>query len=140
MKISFYLLVFLLTSFSVVRAQSPVGKWKKISHVATYDGTKFDSHKALLKSRPCAAKIIYEINADGTYRLNASQSGCDAKYINIQEKLHSEEVWSVKGNTITIGHEKAPEVGHTYTFTIKGNMMTWVGTDGQGTLVFQRLP
>lgn len=140
MKISPYLIVLLLTSFSFVRAQSPVGKWKKVSHVTTYDGTKSDSHKALLQTRPCAAKIIYEINADGTYRLNASQSGCDAKYINIQEKLHSEEVWSVKGTSITIGHKKAPTVGHTYTFSIKGNTMIWVGTNGQGTMVFQRIP
>jgi hypothetical protein len=29
-------------------------------------------------------------------------------------------------------------VGQTYTVTVSGNRMTWVGTDGQGTLVFQR--
>lgn len=131
----FALIISLITTY----AQSPIGKWKLVSHVTTYNGTTFDSHKALLQTRPCASKIFYEINSNGTYRLNASQSGCDAGYIKIQEKLHSEEVWNLKGNLITIGHKKAPEVGHTYTISFKGNTMIWVGKDGEGTLTFQRV-
>ena len=74
------LLIIALFVGSNIFAQSPIGKWKKLSHVSTYAGQTFDSHKALLTQRPCAAKIVYEFNADATYRLNASNSGCDEKY------------------------------------------------------------
>jgi hypothetical protein len=81
---------FLLLAATVLKAQSPVGRWKILSHSSEYQGQTFDSHAALLSQRPCAAKIVYEVNADGTYRLNAAESGCDEKYIKIQEKLYSE--------------------------------------------------
>lgn len=137
MKLLFAFSLLLLNMVCI--AQSPVGRWKVISQVTEFQGEKFDSHKALLQQRPCADKIWYEINADGTYRLNASQSGCDERYKNIQEKLHSEQVWKVKGNTITIGHKKAPNVGQSYTFVITGDKMLWTGTNGQGVITYQKL-
>ncbi len=135
-------IIFLLTAIiasQVAIAQNPVGKWKKLSHVSAYDGQTFDSHKALLTQRPCAAKIVWEINADKTFRLNASASGCDEKYRNIQEKLYSKTNWKVHGNKITISSQKDFAVGQTYTITISGNKMTWVGTEGQGTIIYQKL-
>lgn len=131
--------LFILFLTTTMFAQSPVGKWKIVSYVSEFNGQKFDSHKALLQQRPCAAKIVYEINSNGTYRLNAANSGCDERYIKIQEKLHSEEVWTVKGNKITIGHKKAISVGHTYTFSIKGDIMIWTGTDGEGVITYKKL-
>lgn len=131
--------LFILFLTTTMFAQSPVGKWKIVSYVSEFNGQKFDSHKALLQQRPCAAKIVYEINSNGTYRLNAANSGCDERYIKIQEKLHSEEVWTVKGNKITIGHKKAISVGHTYTFSIKGDIMFWTGTDGEGVITYKKL-
>ncbi len=131
--------LFLLFLTTTMFAQSPIGKWKIVSYVSEFNGQKFDSHKALLQQRPCAAKIVYEINSNGTYRLNAANSGCDERYIKIQEKLHSEEVWTVKGNKITIGHKKAISVGHTYTFSIKGDIMIWTGTDGEGVITYKKL-
>ncbi|NOT91076.1 lipocalin-like domain-containing protein [Ferruginibacter sp.] len=136
-KIIFFLVAML--AINICTAQSPVGKWKVVSHVSEFQGKKFDSHKALLQQRPCVAKVFYEINTDGTYRLNAAASGCEDRYNKIQEKLHSEEVWNVKGNIITIGNKKAPTVGQTYTFTVSGNKMTWVGAEGQGTITYQKL-
>jgi hypothetical protein len=129
----------LLFMAAIGQAQSPVGKWKLLSHMAEYDGQKFDSHAALLSQRPCAAKIVYEINADGTFRLNASASGCDERYRNIQEKLYSKTMWKVEGNRMTISTLKDFSVGQTYTITVTGNKMVWTGTEGQGTLVYQRL-
>lgn len=129
----------LLLACLFANAQSPVGKWKKLSHTSEYAGQKFDSHSALLKQRPCADKIIYEINANGTYRLNASNSGCDEKYIKIQEKLWSKTNWQLKGNIFTTSTQKDFSVGQSYKITISGNKMTWVGTDGQGTIVYQKL-
>ena len=119
-------------------AQGPVGKWKMISHVSTYEGQTFDSHAALLTQRPCAAKIEYEINADATYRLNASESGCDEKYVNIQQRLYSKTKWKVEGKQIMISATNFT-VGQTYTLSFSGNKMIWVGTDGQGTITYQRL-
>ena len=129
----------LLLSGLFANAQGHIGKWKKVSHSSSYAGTTFDSHEALLTQRPCAAKIIYEINANNTYRLNAAGSGCDERYRKIQEKLYAESVWTVAGNKITIGNKKTPTIGQTYTFSVKGNTMTWTGTDGQGVITWQRL-
>lgn len=128
-----------IISTIICNSQSPVGKWKKLSHVSTYDGQTFDSHKALLTQRPCAAKIVWEVNADKTFRLNAATSGCDEKYQNIQQKLYSKTNWRVTGNKITISTEKDFAVGQTYTISYSGNKMIWVGTDGQGTITYQKL-
>ncbi len=129
----------LVLTLNGIYAQSPVGKWKIISHVSSYDGQTFDSHKALLTQRPCAAKIVYEINADATYRLNASNSGCDEKYKKIQEKLYSETKWIVQGNKISISTLNDFSVGQAYLVSFSGNKMIWKGTDGQGTITFQKL-
>jgi hypothetical protein len=133
-----FLLIILLNSL-LLKSQSPVGRWIKISEINEYQGYTFDSHKALISQKPCAAKITYNINADGTFRKDATQSGCDEKYQKIQEKLYLESVWTISNNTISIGHKKAPKEGQTYTYTIKGNTMIWVGTEGQGTITYQKL-
>jgi CRISPR/Cas system-associated endoribonuclease Cas2 len=130
--------LFLILSVPLL-AQNPIGKWKMISHISEYEGEKFDSHKALLQSKPCVANIIYEINTDGTYRLNAKNSNCDQKYSKMQQSLYSEQVWTIDGKRITIGHKKTPNIGQTYVFTIKGNTMIWEGTDGQGKITYQKL-
>ncbi|MBK6786013.1 MAG: hypothetical protein IPG79_21420 [Saprospiraceae bacterium] len=85
------------------------------------------------------SKDLYVIHTDGTYRLDASQSNCEEKYKKIQEKLYSETVWTVTGNVITIGNKKAPSVGQKYTFTLTGNKMVWTGTEGQGTITYQKI-
>lgn len=136
MKKSIILLAVIITA-KIVAAQSPTGKWKMLSHISSYDGQTFDSHKALLTQRPCAAKIIYEFNADGTYRLDASQSGCDESYKKIQEKLWSKSTWKVNGNTLFIGGKEG--IGHTYTVTFSSNKMICKGTDGDGTITYQKL-
>lgn len=124
---------------TICTAQTPVGKWKKISHVSTYDGQTFDSHKALLTQRPCAAKIVWEVNADKTFRLNASASDCDEKYKAVQQKLYSKTNWKLTGNKITISTEKNFAIGQTYIISYSGNKMIWVGTDGQGTITYLKL-
>lgn len=134
--VAFSLLIF---SFINAPAQTPTGKWKKISHTSVYNGTKFDSHEALLKSRPCAAKIIYEVNADGTFRLNAASSGCDASYSKVQEKLYSKTLWKVDGNKITTSTQTDFSIGQTYTISYSAKRMIWVGTDGQGTITYEKL-
>ncbi len=120
-------------------AQNPIGKWKVISEINEWQGDKFDSHEALLSQCPCAAKIFYVIHTDGTYRLDASQSTCDERDKKIRERLYSASVWTIAGNIITIGYKKAPSLGHKYIFTISGNKMIWVGTDGQGTITYQKV-
>lgn len=141
MKTKLLLCIGIITIIFVCQssAQSPIGKWKMISHISEYEGQKFDSHKALLSTRPCVAKIIYEINADKTYRLNAKSSGCDEKYKNIQERMNSKSVWTLSGNKITIGNEKAPTIGQTYNISFSGNKMIWKGTEGQGTITYLKL-
>ncbi|WP_158219601.1 lipocalin family protein [Ideonella sp. A 288] len=114
-----------------------VGRWKMVSHTSTYAGNTFDSHAALLQQRPCAAAIVYELRADKSYRLDASASTCDEKYKAIQEKLYSNTKWKVEGNKITTSATNFA-VGQTYTLSVAGNRMTWVGTEGQGTMVFQK--
>jgi hypothetical protein len=138
MKNNIYkVLLFIFLGFKIY-AQSPTGNWKVVSHVSVYEGTKFDSQQALLSQRPCAAKVFYEITEDGIYRLNASQSGCDESYKKIQERLYSKTKWKVTGNTIMISATNFA-VGQSYTFKIVGNKMIWEGTDGQGTITYQKL-
>ena len=122
---------------NICSAQSPVGKWKKISHVSTYEGQTFDSQTALLSQRPCAVNIVYEVNEDGTYRLNASESGCDESYKNIQQKLYSKTKWRIEGGKITVSATNFA-VGQTYALSFSGNKMIWVGTEGQGTITYQK--
>lgn len=133
------LIVFVLAIVSITYcyAQNPVGKWKKISHVSTYDGQTFDSHKALLQSKPCTAKIVWEINEDGTFRQNLTETGCDESYVKIQTKMYSKQTWKLTGNKLFIGGKEG--VGHTYVLTFAGNKMTMTGTDGEGAITYQRL-
>jgi hypothetical protein len=114
-----------------------VGSWRKVSHTVAMDGATVDMHAALLKQRPCAAAVRYNVKADGSFRLDASASDCDARYKSIQERLYAETQWKVEGNRFTTSATNFA-VGQTYTVTVSGTRMTWVGTDGQGTLVFQR--
>jgi hypothetical protein len=114
-----------------------VGSWKLVSEIDTMNGRTFDSQAALLQQRPCAAKIRYKVNADGTYRVDASASDCDESYKAVQEKLYAQSKWKVEGNKITTSATNFA-IGHTYTVSVSGNRMTWIGTDGEGTLVFQR--
>lgn len=136
MKTIFLLLTITLSSF-VATAQSPVGKWKKISHVSTYEGQTFDSHEALLKLRPCAANIVWEINADGTFRQNLANSGCDEKYKNIQAKMYSKSQWKLNGNKLFIGGKEG--LGNTYTISFSGNKMIMTGTEGQGIITYTKI-
>jgi len=114
-----------------------VGQWKLVSHTSTFQGQEFDSHAALLQQRPCAADIVYEVNADKSFRLNASASSCDERYKKVQQGLYAKTMWKLDGNQITTSSTNFA-VGQTYTITVKGNRMTWIGTDGQGTLVYQK--
>lgn len=43
------LVLVLFFAAQITNAQSPVGKWKILSHVSEYAGQKFDSHEALLQ-------------------------------------------------------------------------------------------
>jgi hypothetical protein len=118
-------------------ATEVVGSWRLVSHTVTVDGKTLDSHAALLQQRPCAAKIRYNVQADGHYRLDASASDCDEKYKAIQQKLYAKTKWKVEGNKFTTSATNFA-VGQTYAYTVSGGRMTWVGTDGQGTLVFEK--
>lgn len=122
----------------MIHAQNPIGKWKVIGNTVVYDGQKMDIHAALLKQRPCAAKIIWEINADGTFRLNAASSGCDESYKKIQQKLYSKTKWKLEGNKFTTSATNFA-VGQSYTVVFSGNKMTMTGTEGQGVTTYQRL-
>lgn len=114
-----------------------IGSWRLVSHTVTMNGTQMDSHAALLEQRPCASKIRYNVNEDGTYRLDASASDCDAQYKDAQQKLYAKTKWKVEGNKITTSATNFA-VGQTYTVTVAAGRMTWVGTEGQGTLVFEK--
>ncbi|MBL8522125.1 MAG: lipocalin family protein [Betaproteobacteria bacterium] len=127
----------LLSLTATANPAGVIGDWRMVSHVSTFEGQKFDSHAALLQQRPCAAQIVYKINADGTFRLDASGSTCDDKYKKTQEKLYAKTKWKLEGDKFTTSATNFA-VGQTYTVTVAGNKMTLVGTDGQGTLVYQK--
>lgn len=115
------LLIFSFFSINIF-AQSPVGKWKVESYWSNEH--KFDSHKALLSSRPCAAEIFYEISENGNYRLNASQCSCDESYKKIQEKLWSKTKWRINEKMIQLSATDFA-VTKDYTISFSGNKMIW---------------
>ncbi|MGN6420779.1 MAG: lipocalin family protein [Pseudobacter sp.] len=135
---TFLFLILSICISQLLEAQSVVGKWKKISHMSEYEGQKFDSHVALLKSRPCAEKVVWEINADGTFRLNAASSGCDENYKKVQEKMYAKTKWKLEGNKFTTSATNFA-VGQSYTVVFKGNKMIMTGTEGQGVITYQKL-
>ena len=108
-----------------------------ISHTSVFQGETIESQGALLQSRPCAADIVYGIAADKTFRLNAAASACDERYKKNQEKLYSKTMWKLAGNKFPTSATNFA-VGQTYTISLEGNRMTWVGTDNQGALVYQK--
>lgn len=120
--IKLFFTLFFFVSFLSVYAQGPVGKWKVESYYSNQN--KFDSHKALLSSRPCVADIFYEITEDGKYRLNASKSACDEQYRKIQEKIWSKTQWRLKDNMIQLSSTDFA-VSKDYTITFSGNKMIW---------------
>ena len=133
------LFVFVLAIISPTAfSQSPVGKWKVVFHTIVFDGKTMDMQAALLQQRPCAAKVIWEINADKTFRLNASQSGCDESYKNIQQKMYARTKWKLEGNRFTTSATNFA-VGQSYTVVFLGNKMIMTGIDGQGTITYQKL-
>jgi hypothetical protein len=117
------ILLLIFSFFSInIFAQSPVGKWKVESYWS--NEYKFDSHKALLSSRPCAAEIFYEISEDGKYRLNASKCSCDESYKKIQEKLWSKTQWRIKDKLIQLSSTNF-SVTKDYSVSYSGNKMIW---------------
>ena len=137
MQKSLFLIAFLFFALHI-HAQSPVGRWKLLSHTVEMGGKTVDTRAALLQQRPCAAKIVYEINADATFRLNAAASGCDQQYIDVQQKIYSKTQWKMEGSLLTTSSTNFA-VGQTYKVSFSGDKMTWVGTEGQGTLVYQKI-
>ncbi|KQW65573.1 hypothetical protein [Methylibium sp. Root1272] len=87
--------------------------------------------------RPCAAQIVCEVHADSTSRLNASGSSCDEKYKSTQQKLYAKTRWKLEGDKFTTSATNFA-VGQSYTVSVSCNRMTWVGTEGQGTLILQK--
>lgn len=126
----------MLSCTSTLYAQSPVGNWKIVSHLGTFEGKTFDSHVALLTHRPCAAKIVYRITEDGNYRLDASASGCDEAYKNIQQRLWAKTKWKLNGNKISTSATNFA-VSNDYTVSFSGNRMTW--KNEYDVIIYQRL-
>lgn len=133
------LATFLCVSTAVLAgpADAVVGRWKLISHKVDVAGQIVDTHAALLQRRPCAAAIVYAVNADQSFRLDASASTCDDQYKTTQERLYAKTRWRLDGTRITTSATNFA-VGQTYEVTVSGSRMTWVGTDGQGTMTFQK--
>jgi hypothetical protein len=130
-------ILWMAVASSALAQPTVVGNWKRISHTIEHGGQKVETLSALLQQRPCAAKILFRIGADGNFRLDASQSGCDDRYRKIQEKLYSQTRWRVQGDRITTSATDFA-VGQTYVFSLHGDKMTWTGTEGQGVIVYQR--
>lgn len=128
----------LLLASHCLYPQSPAGKWRKVSHETVYEGKKMDTYAALLSVRPCAGKIVYEINADRTFRLNAAASGCDDNYRNAQEKLYAKTKWKLEGNKLSLSATNFA-ISQVYTVTFSGSRMIWTGTEGQGVITYEKL-
>jgi hypothetical protein len=54
-----------------------------------------------------------------------------------QQKLYAQTKWRVVGDTFTVSATDFA-VGQSYKVSVSGNRISWVGTEDQGTVVFQR--
>ncbi len=116
------ILIFCLSCTFMAYAQSPIGKWTKVSHTTLFNGETIDSHAALVSVKPCVKNIVYEFTAEGKASLSAA--GCEENYKAIQEKLWSKTKWKSDGNTITTSNTNFA-VGNTYQLSYSGIKMIW---------------
>lgn len=126
----------LLVSGITLPAQNALGKWKLISETTIFDGKAIDMHKSLVQGKPRVDNIIYEFTEDGNARLIASNSGCDAEYIRIQEKLWSKMKWKVLGDTIKTSTTNFA-IANNYILSFKSSTMIWNDEYG-GTMIYQK--
>jgi hypothetical protein len=134
------LLAGLATATKGVLAQttpSVVGRWQVVTHTIDFQGTKTEMHAALLAQRPCVAKVVSELTADGRLVVDFTDSGCDPSYQRAQERLNGKMKWRIDGDRITTSTTNFA-AGQTYRFSVAGDRMTWTGTEGQGVIVYRR--
>ena len=55
----------------------------------------------------------------------------------VQEKPYTKTRWKLDGTNFTTSSTNFA-VGQTYEVSFSGDRMSWVGTEGQGTLIFQK--
>lgn len=130
------ILIITITLFIALNcnAQSPIGKWKCIATYSSFDNKKTNMEAALHQSLPCTKNTIEDFQANG--KIVKTYSGCDAKYVETQNKLFKDQKWKVEGNKITI-YSIDISLGNTYTISFSGNKMTWTNADE--TITYQKL-
>ncbi|WP_416438640.1 hypothetical protein [Phnomibacter sp. MR] len=118
--------------------QNPVGKWKKLSHTIEYAGEKIDSYKTVLQLYPVAARLAHAFDEAGNFRLECSGTDCKEKYVVMQQKLYAQTKWRLTGNVLMLS-SSGFRVGQSYSIRLSGNKMIWEGTEGQGTIVYEKI-
>ena len=122
-KTIFFFILLIATNAS--HAQSPVGKWKRISSITeNAGGIKTDMQKSLHEAMPCTVNTAYHFLADG--KMASTADGCPASFRKTMEQYNDKSKWATAGNKIivTIADNTLPPA--TYMVSYKGNSMTWV--------------
>ena len=130
-----YILILILCSFiSITFAQNPIGKWKYIAHYSSFDKKKTNMQEALFQTRPCTKNTVIDFLQDG--KIVKAYSGCETKYVEMQQKLYKNQKWKIEGNSIKISVTNF-SIYTTYTISFIGNKMTFENVDEK--IVYQKL-
>ena len=115
----------LLIATNASHAQSPVGKWKRISSITeNANGTKTDMQKSLHEAMPCTANTAYSFLAGG--KMTSTADGCPASFKKTMEQYNDKSKWAAAGNKITVSIADNTLPPAAYIISYKGNYMTWV--------------
>ena len=112
-------------SFTILNAQSIVGKWKRVSLIVVdKDGKSTDAQPMMEKAMPCTAKILYEFTSGGLQKTIISND-CKTQMA-AMAALFVDVPYVFKGNKLTIktiDSKSMPDA--IYDLKVIGGTMTW---------------
>ncbi|HUM52768.1 MAG TPA: lipocalin family protein [Chitinophagales bacterium] len=127
-------IIFSLLFYSNAFTQNIIGKWKCIATYSSFDNKKTNMISGLHQSRPCTKNTVFDFKADG--KIVRIYSGCDTKYVEMQNKLWKKQQWKVEGSNLKTSVTDF-SIFNEYIISFSSNKMTWTNNDE--TIIYQKL-
>lgn len=123
-----FLCILTLMVANEAKAQSIVGRWKRVSYIITgADGKQQNIDAMLRRTIPCSADYVYVFSADGT--LKTDISACDAAQVkrveSMIEAMNRKSRWKQVGNKVIASTTDGSIPSSVHSVTFSGNTMTW---------------
>jgi hypothetical protein len=120
MKSSYFLAMGILFSL-IVKAQSPVGKWRMVSYIQeNRDGKKTDLLKEFINDYPCTKDALIDFDAAGSMTVLADKCPADIQQAGLGTK------WKMTSKNKIIISTDDPDIDPvTYNLEFTGKKMRW---------------